>query len=183
MHSGKHTKEYKPSGLLTMGYEWLSAAISAVIVVAILFSGVLRVVTVSGASMDNTLHNGDRLLLSNLFYEPEYGDVVVILRENNTPLIKRVIGLAGDRIRIDEESGIVYRNDVALDEPYVNGGFTNQDHWYSEKVIPEGTVFVMGDNRMCSADSRRDGPYPLENVVGKVYFRISPRPGIIANGE
>ena len=183
MEKIKTTKEYKPSGLLSLSYEWLSAAISAVVIVAILFSGVLRIVTVSGGSMDHTLHNEDRLLLSNLFYEPDYGDVVVILRENNTPLIKRVIGLAGDRIRIDAESGIVYRNDVELVEPYVNGGFTNQDRWYTEKVIPEGTVFVMGDNRMMSADSRRDGPYPLENVVGKVYYRIAPNPGFVTNGE
>lgn len=183
MEKMKTANKYKPSGLLSLCYEWLSAAVSAVIIVAILFSGVLRIVTVSGGSMDHTLHNGDRLLLSNFCYEPDYGDVVVVLRENDTPLIKRVIGLAGDRIRIDPESGIVYRNDIGLSEPYVNGGFTNQDRWYTERVIPEGTIFVMGDNRMLSADSRRDGPYPLENVVGKVYYRIAPNPGFVTNGE
>ena len=189
MKMNKRTKEYEPSNALRLCYEWLSAAITAVVIVAVMFSGVFRIVNVSGDSMYSTLHNNDQLVLSNLFYEPEYGDIIVILREDKTPLIKRVIGLAGDRIRIDKESGIVYRQSKGLDvavplnEPYVYGGFTNQDYWVAEKEIPEGMIFVMGDNRMVSADSRRDGPYPLEDVVGKVYFRISPRPGLITNGE
>ena len=182
----KHTKDYEPSPLISMGYEWLSAAISAVVIVAILFSGVLRVVNVSGRSMENTLHDGDRLLLSNLFYEPDYGDIVVVLRDqNDTPLIKRVIGRPGDSIRIDKETGRVYRNDVLLDEPYISGVKTEQVNWREEQVIPENMVFVMGDNRNPgkSDDSRSMGALPMKNVVGKVLFRISPDIGFITNGE
>ena len=181
----KHTKEYTPSTWITMGYEWLSAAISAVVVVAILFSGILRVVNVSGSSMEGTLHNGDRLLLSNLFYEPDYGDIIVILRENQeTPLIKRVIGLPGDSIRIDQD-GRVYRNNILLDEPYISGKKTEQLSWRTEKTIPENMVFVMGDNRnpAKSYDSREMGALPMKNVVGKVLFRISPDIGFLTNGE
>ena len=148
MRRNKHEKEYEPSQALRLSYEWLSAAITAVVIVAIMFSGVFRIVNVSGDSMYSTLHDKDQLVLSNLFYEPEYGDIIVILREDNTPLIKRVIGLAGDRIRIDKDTGIVYRQSkgsdesVPLDEPYVNGGFTNQDYWIVEKEIPEGMMWL-----------------------------------------
>lgn len=182
----KHMKEYKPSTLITMGYEWLSAAISAVVVVAILFSGILRIVNVSGRSMEGTLHDGDRLMLSNLFYEPDYGDIVVILRENNnTPLIKRVIGLPGDSIRIDEVTGQVYRNGELLNEPYISGVKTEQVNWREEREIPEDMIFVMGDNRNPgrSDDSRGMGALPMRNVVGKVLFRLSPDIGFITNGE
>ena len=133
--------------------------------------------------MLNTLQNNDRLLLSNFMYEPEYGDIVVIVRENDTPLIKRVIGLEGDCIRIDADTGIVYRNDKPLDEPYVRGGFTPQQGMRTEVIVPEGTLFAMGDNRAESLDSRMLGALPLENLVGRVLYRISPRPGSITNGE
>jgi len=176
MNTKTDTTNYKPSGSLSLCFEWLSAAISAVVVVAILFSCVVRIVNVSGDSMKNTLQNGDRLILSNFLYEPDYGDVVVITRENDTPLIKRVIGLAGDHIRIDESSGIVYRNGEKLDEPYVLGGFTPQNGMKREIEVPEGTIFVMGDNRRESLDSRMLGPMSLDHLVGRVLYRLSPHP-------
>ncbi len=183
MNKNEATGNYKPSEFLLTCYEWLSSAIVAVVVVAILFSCVLRIVNVSGDSMKNTLQSRDRLVLSNFLYEPEYGDIVVIVRENDTPLIKRVIGLAGDRIRIDEKTGIVYRNDEPLDEPYVLGGFTPQRGMKQEITVPEGTLFAMGDNRSDSLDSRMLGPLSLDNLVGRVLFRLAPNPGLIRNGE
>lgn len=183
MNINEKSTGYKPSGLLSACYEWLSSAIVAVVVVAILFSCMLRIVNVNGDSMKNTLQNRDRLVLSNFLYEPEYGDIVVIIRENDTPLIKRVIGLAGDHIRIDEKTGVVYRNNEPLDEPYVLGGFTPQRGMTQEVVVPEGTLFALGDNRSNSLDSRMLGPLPLENLVGRVLFRLAPNPGLITDGE
>lgn len=183
MNTKKDNIKNKESNLLSICFEWVSAAITAVIVVAIVFSCLARVVNVSGDSMMNTFHEGDRLLLSGFMYEPQYGDVVVITRENDTPLIKRVIGLAGDRIRIDEKSGIVYRNGEALEEPYVLGGFTPQNYVKSEIEVPEGTIYVMGDNRRESLDSRLLGPLSLDNLVGRIVYRINPNPGPVTNGE
>lgn len=183
MKDAMNEKEYQTSGFLSLCYEWLSSAIVAVVVVAIVFSCVVRIVNVSGDSMKNTLQNKDRLVLSNFLYEPDYGDIVVIVRENDTPLIKRVIGLSKDRIRIDEKSGLVYRNDEPLDEPYVLGGFTPQNGMRMEITVPEGTLFVMGDNRCESLDSRMLGPLSVDNLVGRVLFRLSPRPGRVTDGE
>lgn len=182
MNKSEATGNYKPSGFLSTCYEWLSSAIVAVVVVAILFSCVLRIVNVSGDSMKNTLQNRDRLVLSNFLYEPDYGDIVVIVRENDTPLIKRVIGLAGDRIRIDGTTGVVYRNGEPLDEPYVLGGFTPQNGMKQEITVPEGTLFAMGDNRSESLDSRMLGPLSTDNLVGRVLFRLTPNPGLITDG-
>lgn len=173
----------RASQWLAMCYEWVSAAVIAAVVVAIVFSCVFRIVNVNGNSMCATLTNGDRLLLSNLFYEPDYGDIVVITRTNDTPLIKRIIGLEGDRIRIDKNTGKVFRNDVELNEPYVLGDFTPQNGMVQEITVPAGTVFVMGDNRSDSLDSRILGALPLDNLVGRVLYRMAPHTGPITNGE
>lgn len=177
------TVEEKTSGLLGACFEWVSALITAIVIVSIIFSCFVRHVNVSGDSMKSTLHNGDRLLLSNFLYEPQYGDIVVIVRENDTPLIKRVIGMAGDRIRIDGKTGTVYRNNVALHEPYVLGGFTPQNGMNQEVMVSEGTIFVMGDNRCESLDSRMLGPLSLENLAGRIIYRLSPDTGVVTNGE
>lgn len=183
MRSKVKKKTDQAPDLLSFVFEWLSAGITAVVLVAILFSCVLRIVNVSGDSMRNTLQNQDRLVLSNFCYKPQYGDIVVIIRRHDTPLIKRVIGLEGDRIRIDATSGIVYRNDEALDEPYVLGGFTPQRGMHSEITVPEGTLFALGDNRSESLDSRMLGPLSLDDLAGRVLFRLTPRPGFVTNGE
>ena len=177
-------KEYpRQSWLLAMCYEWVSAAVIAAVTVALLFSCVFRIVNVNGDSMCATLSSGDRLVLSNLFYTPDYGDIVVITRTNDTPLIKRVIAVEGDRVRIDKDTGKVYRNDVELEEPYVLGGFTPQNGMSDEITVPAGTIFVMGDNRRESLDSRILGVQSMDNLVGRVLFRIAPQPGLIENGE
>lgn len=173
------TQEYTPSKSLTSGFEWVSAALAAIVFVALFFSLAFRIVTVSGDSMRNTLQNGDRLLLSGMFYTPNYGDIVVVRRTGDTPLIKRVIGLEGDRIRIDEESGVVYCNDQPLTEPYILGDATPAYGLKEEITVPEGTLFVMGDNRSESLDSRMLGPVSEDDLVGKVFFRIMPSFGKI----
>ena len=178
------TKEnYKPSSGLSTAFEWVSASLSAVIIVSILFSVAFRMVNVDGDSMLHTMHHGNRLLISNFAYTPDYGDIVVIRRKNDTPLIKRVIGLPGDVIYIDDDIGVVYRNGEPLDEPYTKDGFTPANGMPEQVIVQKGTIFVMGDNRRYSLDSRMLGCQPIENVVGRVFYRISPNPGIIKSGE
>ena len=176
-------KEYKPSKGLITAFEWISAALSAVIIVSLLFSVAFRMVNVDGDSMLNTMHDGDRLMISNFAYTPNYGDIVVIRRKNDTPLIKRVIGLPGDTIYIDDDIGVVYRNGEPLDEPYTKDGFTPANGMPEQVIVQKGTIFVMGDNRGASLDSRMLGCQPIENVVGRVFYRISPNPGVIKSGE
>ncbi len=175
--------ERETSHRMAVVYDWISSAIAALVVVALVFALLFRVVSVDGASMTNTLQHGDRLLLSSVSYSPAYEDIVVITRTQDAPLIKRVIGLAGDRIRIDAATGIVYRNDAPLAEPYVRGGFTPNNGMTEELTVPEGHIFVLGDNRSDSLDSRILGPLSLENVVGKVMYRIAPNPGSVTIGE
>lgn len=178
MQHSSRTSVCRKKGLFTT-FEWVSSSICALVLVAVFLSMSFRVVNVQGDSMLNTLYSGDRLLLTGAFYEPEYGDVVVIERKDDTPLIKRVIGLEGDRIRIDKEGGTVYRNGQPLDEPYVRGGFTTTFGMTEEIIVPEGHLFVMGDNRAESLDSRSLGALSMENLVGKVLIRIGPKFGRI----
>ena len=159
---------------LVNGYEWLSALISALVAVALVFMLLFRVMSVSGESMTDTFQDQDRLIMISRFYTTKRGDVVVINRTGEQPLIKRVIGLAGDVIAFDDETGIVTRNGVALDEPYVKGGFTPSFNCTSPFKVPEGYIFAMGDNRRESKDSRMLGAFSTGNVAGVVVLRLWP---------
>lgn len=159
---------------IVSGYEWLSALISALVAVALVFMLLFRVMSVSGESMTDTFQNQDRLIMISRLYTIKRGDVVVINRTGEQPLIKRVIGLAGDVIAFDDETGIVTRNGVALDEPYVRGGFTPSLGCASPYTVPEGCIFAMGDNRPESKDSRMLGAFSTENVAGVVVLRLWP---------
>lgn len=187
MHIAQSSPERKSGKWLAAGFEWVGSAVTALVAVALIFTLLFRVVSVDGASMSYTLTHGDRLVLSSYPYTPERGDIVVITRSNDSPLIKRVIGIAGDTIRIDGETGQVFRNDEVLDEPYILGavrdGTTPQNGMDEEIIVPEGTVFAMGDNRHDSLDSRMLGCFPLDDVVGKVLLRLAPNPGRIMDGE
>lgn len=156
-------------------YDWVGAAVVALIAVSLLFSLFTRVVNVSGDSMNDTLMNGEKLLLSSMDATPEYGDIVVVRLDGRTPLIKRVIGLPGDEIFINDSNGVVYRNNEPLSEPYVKGGRTSSKNMNPYYTVPEGGIFVLGDNRMNSMDSRdlRDS-ITMDDVVGVVSYRLSP---------
>ncbi len=136
---------------------------------------------IKGISMDDTFHNGDYILTSKVSYKftpPALGDIVVFESPSNPDIdyIKRIIGTPGDRIMLKDS--VVTRNGVALSEPYAKqpinvfeGGFLQTGQ---EVVVPEGYVFVMGDNRPRSSDSREFGFVPQEHIVGKVFFRYFP---------
>lgn len=140
-----------------------------------------RVIVVSGPSMYSTLWDGDYLLLlSNVVYrEPKPGDIVVVSKasfEDGTPIVKRVIATEGQTVDIDFEQGIVYVDGEALEEPYINNPTTNAQGTYFPLVVRENCIFVMGDNRQVSKDSRDPeiGQIDKREVLGKALMLIIP---------
>ncbi len=169
----------KSKSFLASLYEWVGIVTASLIVITLIFTFLFRFVNVDGTSMNSTLQDGDRLVLSCLPYTPTRGDIVVVSEgADHEPLIKRVIGLPGDRIRIDKETGEVYLNDEVLVEPYIHVP-TAMEGMTGEITVPEGKVFIMGDNRTqgCSRDSRVMGCVPMSRLVGKAVFRLSPNFG------
>lgn len=164
----------KENKSLVSAFEWISSMITALIVVAIVFTFVFRIVGVEGESMCDTLFDADRLVLITQFYHLERGDIIVINRTDDKPLIKRVIAVAGDTVSIDEETQHVILNGEVLDEDYVKGGITPPFNLVEPYTVPEGYVFAMGDNRQRSKDSRLLGAFSVEDVIGKTVFRIWP---------
>lgn len=160
-------------------FEWTNALFTALIIVFLLLTFVFRQVTVNGESMMDTLKNGDRLIVSSLMYTPKNGDIVVVSHGNNysEPIIKRVIATEGQSLSINYDTGAVTVDGVLLDETYIKGTTRQLRNPLSiPSVIPEGYVFVMGDNREHSLDSRSNeiGLIPVENIIGKAEFRIYP---------
>lgn len=149
--------------------------------VLLIFSLLFRVVVVSGASMNDTLVHGDWiLLLGNALYgEPKYGDIIVASKDsfkNGEPIIKRVIATEGQTVDIDFHAGIVYVDGIALDEPYTLTPTNLMEGVSFPLTVDEGCLFVMGDNRNESRDSRSDmiGLIDCREVLGKAIFLIFP---------
>ncbi len=160
-------------------FEWANAFMVALIVVVLLLTFVFRQVTVSGSSMTDTLSDKDRLIISSFMYKPQYGDIVVISHGENysDPIIKRVIATEGQSLSINYETGEVSVDGVILEEKYIKGKTIRlRNSLEIPEKIPEGYVFVMGDNREGSLDSRSTdiGLIPVENIIGKAELRIYP---------
>lgn len=173
----------KKRSFLSDVYDWLETVVIAVSAVAVLFSFVLRVVDVDGDSMTNTLLNADKLLISNVFYEPEVGDIVVISRadsydkeQTSEPLIKRVIATEGQLVDIDFQTGSVYVDGVLLKEDYIKEPTYLKADVDFPVLVTDNCVFVMGDNRNDSKDSRFSeiGMVPTDRIIGKALVRVYP---------
>jgi signal peptidase I len=162
-------------------YDWLQCIVSAVITGILIFIFIVRINGINGPSMMQTLQNGDTVVLSNLFFTPKYKDIIFIKTDyfGDTPIVKRVIATAGQIVDIDFVKGIVYVDGKQLQEPYVNTPTNRQENFTGPVTVPEGQVFVMGDNRNESNDSRDKniGLVDTRNIIGKVYFVLIPGSG------
>lgn len=162
-------------------YFWTQALVMALVALILVFTLVGRVIGVVGNSMVPTLHWNDLLLLQSIGYTPEQGDVVVLRKESfmSEPIVKRVIATGGQHVSIDYATSTVTVDGVALDEPYINewmGYPLDIEMTITDVDVPEGSIFVMGDNRNHSSDSRhqRLGTVDERYVLGKVLCVILP---------
>lgn len=157
-------------------YFWLQALVAALVVLILLFTFVGRIITVDGDSMLPTLHNKDIMLLRSIGYTPEQGDIVVLTKDflhyEDQPIVKRVVAVGGQTVRIDYNESKVYVDGVALDEPYINEAvmYRLSPDSIDALTVPEGSVFVLGDNRNNSSDSRHCELGAIDNryILGKV---------------
>ena len=179
--------EKTSSSVYTEFFDCITFIFSSILFFIILFTVALRIITVDGESMLPTLQDKNMLAVSDVGYEPQYEDVVIVystkLYSSTTKtygktIVKRVIGLPGDTIRIDFGKGVVYRNGEALDEPYTHTLTNVQENFPNnrEVTVPENRIFVLGDNRNNSKDSRSYdvGMIDMRYVVGKSLLRVWP---------
>lgn len=166
-------------------FDWLEVIVTAMIAVVLIFSFVFRVATIDGDSMKNTLYNGEKVIITNFAYTPKVGDIVVISRNLNNsateqsdlPIIKRIIATEGQTVDIDFVKGEVYVDGVR--EKYVNVPTNLKYDIVFPVTVDEGCVFVLGDNRNDSLDSRaswigNNGMIDTRYILGHAVIRIFP---------
>ena len=174
MEKQEQTKPVRGQNLL----EWYEALISAALVLVLIFSFFFRIIQVDGSSMVPTLVNGDKLIVWGAGYEPQRGDVVSVdsYTSYGKPLVKRVIAKGGDMVSIDYATGTVAVNGEVLQEDYIaEPTYLGYDVQFPY-TVPEGTVFVMGDNRNQSLDSRSTyvGCIDERDILGRVLVCFMP---------
>jgi signal peptidase I len=189
---------YKPRKIISIGYRdicgWFENLLTVVTAVIFVMVFIARVNQVYGISMMPTLVEGDRLIVVPLYTAPKYGDIIIVEAANlpnsftgelGEPIVKRVIGLPGDEIYIDRISGEVYRNGEKLNEPYIAEkiDYDNAGNRIYPLIVEPGRVFVLGDNRNHSTDSRVAegegvfyyvGCIDMGTIIGKAVWRIFP---------
>lgn len=162
---------------------WIQALAVALVCLILTFSLAGRVIRVVGSSMVPTLHEGDLMLLQSIGYTPKQGDVVVLRKSSfmNDPIVKRVIAVGGQHVSIDYNANTVTVDGTVLDEPYIlelmqDPTFHHFGTYQSEIDVPEGSIFVMGDNRNNSSDSRDIslGTVDERYVLGRVLCVLLP---------
>ena len=177
----------KKNGFMKGLVEQVELVVIVFVIIVLLFSFAARVCQVSGDSMRDTLYNGENVIVSDVFYTPQRGDIIVFhqtgesANDYNEPIVKRVIGVAGDTVKVEHlRDGMRVTvtdsdgNSTVLDEDYIRYEYPT----YSDSItyVEEGTVFVMGDNRSDSSDSRsmRIGLVDTRRILGKVVVRVTP---------
>ena len=163
-------------------YDWVEIFVVTMTAIMLIFTFIGRIAYVDGPSMNETLHDRDTLVVSKLFYTPKQNDIVVFQSPDSGiagGIVKRVIATAGQTVDIDFDNWVVTVDGVALDEPYVNfeEGYAMRNYDVEFPItVPEGQIFVMGDNRNHSNDSRGSqiGCVDTRFVFGHVLFRLTP---------
>ena len=170
--------------------DYMEIFVFSIAFVMLLFSFLFRICTVEGESMENTLYEGEKLVVSDLFYTPARGDIIVFHQTGsgmfalNEPVVKRVIATEGETVKLDygrttmkvtitQTDGTV----TVLEEPYMRYEGRNLFSGSNTYTVPEGHIFVLGDNRNNSTDSRYSGVIGMvdtRRVLGKVLFRVTP---------
>ena len=159
-------------------YEWVQALVCSVLAVVLLFTFVVRLIGVDGHSMVPTLQDGDRLLVLNSLWDDDYqyGDIVVLRKDTfmEEPIVKRVIATEGQTVDIDFAAGNVYVDGELLEEDYINEPTYVEEGTEFPLTVPEGSIFVMGDNRNHSSDSRSSdlGTVDTRYVIGRAVFLL-----------
>ena len=161
-------------------FDWVSAIVTAVMAVVLVFTFFVQLISVDGASMQPTLYHGDRLLVLNrTFCDFEAGDVVIV-QQYNAPLderiVKRIIATGGQTVDIDFDAGVLYVDGQALEEPYTGEPTYTPEGVEFPLTLGEDEVFVMGDNRNHSTDSRSSmlGPLDERYILGKAFLLVFP---------
>ncbi len=181
----KTTETNEKNSFASSIYEGLSVVISAIFIIALVFTFGFRLVGVSGSSMVDTLHDGEWLIVTPYYDEPEYGDIVISTHRLSTmgPIVKRVIASEGDVVDLDSD-GNVYVNGVQLDESsYAMPVHSMKGDLSYPVTVPEGCVMLFGDNRPISSDSRYShvGFAPVDALLGKAQLRLSGEWNIYEN--
>lgn len=168
--------------------DWCDSFVFSLFIIILVFMFVLRIVEVDGSSMYSTLEDKDTILITHMFSDPEQGDIVVLNSDAlDKTIIKRVIGTEGQTVEIDYNTSSVYVDGQKLDESYLSGSALSMrdsidfdKSYYDESTdtykytVPDGCVFVMGDNRNNSTDSRTIGFVPVDHILGKAFIRVFP---------
>ena len=175
----KTEKEEIAKTALSSFFHWMSGIVAVLFVIFLVVMLFFRPVTVSGPSMEPTLHDGDRLFVYSFMYEPENGDVIVARSPDGAdmPVIKRVIAKEGQVVEVDYENGTVTVDGVVMEENYISGmSKVPQNEIEYPYTVPADRIFVMGDYRDESRDSRHKtfGCIDENTVAGKAVFRFYP---------
>ena len=177
-------KEKQPVNVMDEVFEWAESFVFAMFMVILIFTFFFRIVLVQGPSMRETLQDQDRLIITHINYTPQKGDIVVINSEKlGKTIIKRVIGTGGDKVVVDYNNNTVTVNGKVISndnirEAMYNTNLFDEKYEVEENVfeydVPEGKLFVMGDNRNNSTDSRRIGFIDPSDVLGMAVLRLYP---------
>lgn len=168
------TQTDKPQRFIDSIFDFLELLVFSLVAVLMFTTFFVRHSVVVGSSMEATLYENEHLIISDLFYTPERGDIIVCEDYSTNlhkPIVKRVIAVAGDHIEISANTVTVNGERLTEDYVYINGPLEVLE---IDIVVPEGEIFVMGDHRNNSTDSRHFGTIDTDSVIGKVLFRFYP---------